>query len=109
MKIRIFHSTGWLLAGLCALAVAPIAAQSADLAAGKALYESTCIACHGTGAAGAPTLGDKAAWDPYFKNGLQKMLEIAIKGQAGMPARGGSDASDEQIRDAIEYIMSETR
>lgn len=88
-----------------AAAAAPAAAAPAvDLAAGKKLYESTCIACHGTGAAGAPKFGDQADWAPRIKLGLDKLVDVAIHGLGAMPPRGGSQATDAQLRDAVVYM-----
>lgn len=80
------------------------AAQKVDLAEGKKLYESTCIACHGTGAAGAPKFGNQADWAPRIKLGLDKLVDVAIHGLGAMPPRGGSQATDAQLRDAVVYM-----
>lgn len=88
---------------------APVASAPALTAdAGKALYNSTCVACHGAGIAGAPKLGDKAAWAPRIKQGADVLYAHAIKGFQGkagmMPPKGGSSASDEEVRAAVDYM-----
>ncbi len=84
----------------------PAAAQAdAGNAVGKKLYESLCITCHSIGLAGAPKFGDKAAWEPFVKTGLDTMLKNAITGVGAMPPRGGSQASDEELKAAIEYMV----
>lgn len=84
---------------------APAAAGgSVDLAAGKALYDKSCVACHGTGVAGAPKLGDKAAWAPRIAEGMDAMMKIAINGKGAMPPRGATTASDAELRAAVEYM-----
>ncbi|WP_066454853.1 c-type cytochrome [Castellaniella caeni] len=86
---------------------APAAAgNSADNAVGKKLYESVCITCHSVGVAGAPKFGDKASWDPFIKTGLDTMLKKAISGVGAMPPRGGSQATDAELKAAIEYMVS---
>jgi cytochrome c5 len=88
-------------------AAAP-AAASAD--AGKKLFESTCQACHGSGVAGAPKFGDKAAWAPRLKQGSATLYEHAIKGFQGksgmMPPKGGSSASDDDVKAAVDYMAA---
>ena len=94
-----------------ASAAAPAAAPaklSAD--AGKKLYEATCQACHGAGIAGAPKFGDKAAWAARIKQGSSTLYEHAIKGFQGkagmMPAKGGSTASDDEVKAAVDYMAA---
>jgi cytochrome c5 len=71
---------------------------------GKRVYESVCIACHGTGIAGAPKLGDSSAWAPRLAKGFDKMLASATQGINAMPAKGGFTGSDEEFRAAVHYI-----
>ncbi len=72
---------------------------------GEKLYKSVCITCHSIGLAGAPKFGDKASWEPYIKTGLDTMLQKAISGVNAMPPRGGSQASDEELKAAIQYMV----
>lgn len=88
-------------------AAAGAAAPAAD--AGKKLYEATCAACHSSGAAGAPKVGDKAAWAARAKDGMNHMLEVAIKGKGGMPPKGGSSASDDELKAAIQYMLDNSK
>lgn len=83
------------------------AAAGVDLAAGQALYEKACAACHGTGVAGAPKLGDKDVWEPRIAEGMDAMMHIAINGKGAMPPRGATTASDEELRDAVLYMVNE--
>jgi cytochrome c5 len=69
---------------------------------GEEVVKAVCSACHATGAAGAPKIGDKAAWAPRIKEGLATLVKTAISGKGAMPARGGSpDLSDLEITRAI--------
>jgi cytochrome c5 len=89
-----------------AAAPAP-AAASGD--AGKKLYESICTSCHTAGVAGAPKLGDKAAWAPRIATGMDTMYASAIKGKGAMPAKGGSGASDDAIKAAVQYMVAASK
>jgi cytochrome c5 len=94
-----------------AAAPAPVAAApklAAD--AGKNVYNASCVACHGAGIAGAPKFGDKAAWAPRVKQGDAVLYEHAIKGFQGkagmMPPKGGSTASDDEVKAAVDYMAA---
>jgi len=90
-------------------APAPAAAPAAAGASGEALYKQTCFACHGTGAAGAPKFGDKAAWAPRVAKGLPTLVDHATKGFNAMPPKGGSSASDAEVRAAVEYMVNSSK
>src|SRR5690554_6900322 len=86
------------------------AASADELATGKGLYDAACFVCHGSGVAGAPKFGDKAAWAPYIETGLDAMLQVAISGKGAMPPRGTAmNASDEELRAAILYMVEQVR
>ena len=81
---------------------------SAD--AGEKLFSSACTTCHTAGLMGAPKLGDKAAWAPRIAQGKDTLYKNAIVGYQGkagvMPAKGGSQASDEEVKAAVDYMVS---
>ncbi|MHB1667021.1 c-type cytochrome [Thiomonas sp.] len=89
-------------------AAAAVTVASAD--AGKTLYESSCIACHGAGIAGAPKFGDKDAWAPIIAQGVPVLYDRAIHGYTGkrgmMPPKGGSTASDADVKAAVDYMVA---
>jgi cytochrome c5 len=90
-------------------AAAPVAATAppATVAgAGEALYKQACVACHASGVAGSPKFGDKAAWAPRIQTGLDMLTSSVIKGKGAMPPKGGSAASDADIRSAVEYMVN---
>ncbi len=95
-----------------AVAVAPAAVAVVAAAApvqangGEALYKQVCVVCHMAGVAGAPKIGDKAAWAPRIATGLDMLTQSVLKGKGAMPAKGGSAASEAEIRSAVEYIVS---
>jgi len=73
------------------------------------LYQGACLACHSTGAAGAPKIGDSGAWNDRISKGLDALVTAAINGVGAMPPRGGSQYNDEQMRAVIEYIVAESK
>ena len=85
------------------------AAPAASSDAGKALYEQTCAVCHGTGVAGAPKFGDKAAWGPFVAEGMDAMVKKATQGIGAMPPKGGSTASDADFKAAIQYMVDHAK
>lgn len=92
-------------ADTAAAEAAPADTASID-PAGEKLYNSICFACHATGVANAPKLGDKAAWEKYESTGLDTMVKKSIEGVGAMPPRGGSQASDEEMKAAVQYMLS---
>jgi cytochrome c5 len=87
-------------------AAAPAAAVPAAADAGKKLYESACMACHGSGVLGAPKFGDKAAWADRIKQGTAVLHKNAISGIRGMPPKGGSTASEDEVKAAVDYMTA---
>ncbi len=73
------------------------------------LYQGACFACHGTGAAGAPKLGDAAAWTDRLAKGLDTLVSSAVGGVGAMPPRGGSALDDDQIRSVVEYMIDNSK
>lgn len=83
------------------------AAAGADLdpaTVGKKVYEGVCVACHGSGAAGAPKFGDKTAWAPRLSKGEDALLASATKGLNAMPPKGGYTGSDAEFKAAFKYL-----
>lgn len=76
---------------------------------GKALYAANCFACHGTGAAGAPILGDAAAWAPRIKTGTTALFTSATKGKGVMPPRGGNPKlTDAEIKAIVGFMVAQS-
>ena len=76
---------------------------------GEEVVKSACFACHGTGAAGAPKIGDNAAWAPHLNDGQKHVVEMAIKGVKAMPPRGGNpDLSDLEVERAVVYMVNQS-
>jgi len=74
---------------------------------GEQIVQARCIKCHETGEGGAPKIGDRTAWIPRIKQGLDVVVRSAIKGHGGMPARGGqADITDTEMRSAVIYMFN---
>ena len=80
---------------------------------GPQVYNSACLACHGSGIGGAPILGDAAAWSVRIAQGIELLNSHAIDGFTNigyMPPKGGRvDLSDQEIYDAVDYMVSESQ
>jgi cytochrome c5 len=85
------------------------APQAASGGSGEALYKQACFVCHAAGVAGAPKLGDKAAWAPRLQQGVPALVQSAMKGKGAMPPKGGSNASEQELRAAVEYMVNATK
>ena len=92
-------------------AAAPSAAQQKPAAAdGKAVYEKVCIACHQVSVANSPRLGDKSAWAPRIQQGMDTLVQSVIKGKGAMPPKAGNPAlSDQEIRAAVDFMVSQSK
>lgn len=73
---------------------------------GEEVFKSQCSACHISGAAGAPKLGDGAAWAARNKTGFDALLNSVLKGKGGMGAQGGGDYSDFELARAVAYVAN---
>ncbi len=79
---------------------------------GKAVYEKSCIACHGAGVAGAPKLGDASLWKDRVAKGKDVLYESSLNGVQGytgyMPPKGGNtNLSDEAVKAAVDYMVEQ--
>lgn len=83
------------------------ASDVATLKTGEQVYTAQCSACHATGAAGAPKLGDTAAWAPRIALGFETLLTSALKGKNAMGPQGGGDFSDFEIARAVVHIANQ--
>jgi cytochrome c5 len=91
-------------------AVAAAADAKPAAADGKKVFDSTCTACHTAGVANAPKPGDKAAWAPRIKQGIDTLVQSAMKGKGAMPPKGGNASlSEADIRAAVEFMVSQSK
>ena len=81
---------------------------------GQKIYQAACIACHGAGIAGAPAVGNVAAWASRIEAGADTLYANAINGFQGssgvMPGKGGNAAlSDGEVKAAVDYMVSQSQ
>lgn len=76
------------------------------LKSGEEVYKAQCVACHGSGAAGAPKFQDKGAWGARIGKGYAALLTSALKGKGSMGAQGGGDFDDLEIGRAVVYMTN---
>lgn len=90
------------------VATAAVASAGAGLGlSGEQIYTQYCTVCHAAGVAGAPKLGDKAAWKPRIDQGIDVLLQHAIHGLNAMPPKGTcTQCSDSDLKAAIEHMIS---
>ncbi|KVD23340.1 cytochrome C [Burkholderia ubonensis] len=85
-------------------AAAPTSADAAS--AGKALYTQVCQACHAAGVLNAPKFGSKEDWAPRLKEPMDTVYNYALHGKGAMPPKGGSTASDADVKAAVDYMVN---
>ena len=89
---------------------APAAAATGTGLSASEIYGQYCTACHGTGAAGAPKTGDKAAWSARIAQGMDALFVGALNGKNGMPARGTcGNCSDDEIKATVKEIVGKSK
>tara|TARA_R110000868_G_scaffold179802_4_gene420176 strand:- start:23077 stop:23511 length:435 start_codon:yes stop_codon:yes gene_type:complete len=87
-----------------------VAAVASGPQSAEDVYNGSCMACHATGAAGAPKLGDTAAWAPRIAKGLDTLHNHALNGFNGMPPKGlCMSCSDDEIKATVDYIVENSK
>jgi len=87
--------------------VAPVAEVAAGPRDGATVYNTKCMACHATGAAGAPVKGDAGQWASRIAQGNETLYTHAIQGFNAMPAKGTCmDCSDDEIKAAVDFMIT---
>ncbi len=93
---------------------APEPAPVATTMTGPQVYNTACLACHATGAGGSPIVGDTAQWAGRIAQGADTLYDHAINGFDGdaatpmLPKGGRADLSDQEVRDAVDYMIAES-
>lgn len=100
--------------GMQIAAVEPAKPAKPVKADGQHVYKTACIACHATGIAGAPKLGDTGIWAERIAKGSDALYMSAIQGKKGaggiMPPKGGNLAlSDEDVKAAVDYMVAQSK
>lgn len=75
---------------------------------GQSIYKAVCHTCHDSGLVGAPKIGDKGAWGSRIGKGKEALYQSAINGIGAMPAKGGADIADEEVKNAVDYIVGQS-
>ncbi|MBK6509530.1 MAG: cytochrome c5 family protein [Haliea sp.] len=91
---------------------APVVAASTGPRSGEEVYNTACMACHSTGAAGAPKVGDATAWAARIAKGTDALYASGVNGVpgTGMMAKGGCVAcSDEEIHAAVDFMVANSQ
>lgn len=82
------------------------AAAAAGPVDGAQVYNTACMACHATGAAGTPKYGSKDDWAPRIAKGLETLHKHALEGFNAMAPKGGfSNLSDDQVKAAVDHMV----
>jgi cytochrome c5 len=81
---------------------------------GQQVYQTTCVACHDAGIAGAPKLGDRSQWAKHVAKGLDTLYASALNGVQGttgaMPPKGGNPAlSNAEVKAAVDYMVARSK
>ena len=81
---------------------------------GEQVYNAACMACHGSGVAGAPKFGDAGAWKARIAQGADTLHKHALEGFQGaagvMPPKGGrTDLSDAEVMAAVDFMVAKSR
>lgn len=81
-----------------------------DLAHGQQVYRQSCAFCHDKGVAGAPKIGDAAAWSPRLAQGMDALYASALRGKGAMPGKGGNPSlADDDVKAAVDYLSAQAR
>src|SRR5208282_4490689 len=75
---------------------------------GEQVYQTVCKTCHEAGLVGAPKVGDRAAWAPRIKKGVDALFASALKGTSkGMPPKGGDEnLADVEVQRGVVYMAN---
>lgn len=84
--------------------------EATEVASGETVYQNNCTACHASGVAGAPVLGEASAWSDRLDKGVETLYKNAIEGFQGeagvMPPKGGNTSlSDEAVKAAVDHML----
>ena len=86
------------------------AVKAAGGQSAESVYNISCMACHSTGAAGAPKLGDQAAWADRIAKGTDVLYTSAISGFQGMPPKGTCmSCSDDELKAVDDYMVEKSQ
>ena len=109
--MKMLKNLQWLFGSATLLAASNMTVAETENFDAQAKYESTCFACHGTGAAHSPEVGDVIEWEIRLEKGLDSLVQNTIKGLNGiMPPRGlCTDCSDADLKAIVEYMLESSK
>jgi len=82
----------------------------ADHARGQKIYRQACAFCHDKGVAGAPKIGDAAAWSARVAQDINTLYASALHGKNAMPAKGGNPSlADDDVKAAVDFLAAQSR
>jgi cytochrome c5 len=85
-------------------------ATNAGAVDGEAVYKQACFSCHAAGVAGAPKFGNAGDWAPRIAQGADVLHQHALQGIRAMPPKGGfMNLSDDQVKAAVDYMVSQAK
>lgn len=76
------------------------------LRAGDEVYKAQCVACHATGVSGAPKFGEASDWTARLGQGLDALVQSALKGKGAMAPQGGGEFNDLEIARAVAVLAN---
>ena len=80
--------------------------EVASSKSGEDVYNTVCMSCHMSGAAGAPITGESAQWSARLAKGNPTLYSNAINGIGVMPAKGGlMSLSEDEVKLAVDYMI----
>jgi cytochrome c5 len=113
VQVGLVSALAVMSGSLSADSAKPVALQLAQASAGfdvEAVYMQSCWACHNSGAAGAPRVGDTAAWATRMEKGFEAVLANSINGINAMPPKGMCmTCSDDQLRELVQYMVDSSQ
>ena len=107
-SVLILATASYATATLADISDALQIAQLSDGFNPEQKYMASCFACHSTGAAGAPKVGDGMAveWEPRLEKGLDAVVANTVNGLNTMPAKGLCfDCTDDDLRAIVQYMI----
>jgi len=77
---------------------------------GTDTYKLVCSGCHETGINGAPKLEDKVVWKHRVKSSMDKLYASTMNGKCKFFVQDlRKDLTDEEIRAAVDYMISRVK
>lgn len=85
-----------------------VAVATGEPRSGEDVYNASCMACHGTGAAGAPRTDDTAEWQKRLADkGLETLHKHAVEGFNAMPPMGlCMTCSEAEVIAAVDHMLA---